>query len=132
MKTLGSTCARLFLMYTYTLVEIQPLWGGLAENHGRHHRFHGYTEAREEPRGSWTPESTCLDDINSTEAHPATKRRPLAWVVAGGVFRRCADHGYSVAVAHGEREFYCLLAGACSGYGQRLLGKKCCYVWHRC
>ena len=34
---------------------------------------------------------------------------------------------YSVAVAHGEREFYCLLAGACSGYGQRLLGKKCCY-----
>ena len=27
-------------------------------------------------------------------------------------------------MAHGEREFYCLLAGACSGY---LLGKKCCY-----
>ena len=44
-----------------------------------------------------------------------------------GVFRRCADHGYSVAVAHGEREFYCLLGGACSGHGQRLLGKKCCY-----
>jgi hypothetical protein len=30
-------------------------------------------------------------------------------------------------VAHGEREFYCLLAGACSGYGRRLLGEKCCY-----